>query len=34
MVETAAADRQLKPADWAALPDDKLLELRMCDLGV
>jgi len=34
MVETAAADRQLKPADWAGLPDDKLLELRMCDLGV
>ena len=35
MVEAAAADRQpLKPADWAALPDDKLLELRMCDLGL
>ena len=34
MVDTAAADRQLKPADWAGLPDDKLLELRMCDLGV
>ncbi len=33
MVETAAPDRPLKPADWAALPDDKLLELRMCDLG-
>ena len=35
MVEAATPDRQpLKPADWAALPDDKLLELRMCDLGV
>jgi hypothetical protein len=34
MVETAAPDRQLKPSDWAAWPDDKLLELRMCDLGV
>src|SRR3954469_6495184 len=33
MVDTAAADRQLKPADWAQLPDDKLLEVRMCDLG-
>jgi hypothetical protein len=22
-----------KPADWAALPDDKLLDVRMCDLG-
>ena len=34
MVEAAAADRPLKPADWASLPDDKLLEVRMCDLGV
>ena len=34
MVDTAAPDRQLTPVDWAALPDDKLLELRMCDLGV
>jgi putative zinc-binding metallo-peptidase len=34
MVEAAAPDRQLKPSDWAGLPDDKLLELRMCDLGL
>ena len=35
MVEAATPTRQpLKPADWAALPDDKLLELRMCDLGL
>jgi len=34
MVEAAAADRPLKPIDWASLPDDKLLEVRMCDLGV
>ena len=34
MVEAAAADRPLKPIDWASLPDDKLLEIRMCDLGV
>jgi hypothetical protein len=35
MVETAAADREpLKPADWANLSDDKLLEVRMCDLGL
>jgi hypothetical protein len=35
MVEAAPPDHQpLKPADWAALPDEKLLELRMCDLGV
>jgi len=33
MVEAASPDRQLKPADWAALPDDTLLEVRMCDLG-
>jgi Putative zinc-binding metallo-peptidase len=33
MVETAAPDRPLKPAEWAALPDDKLLDLRLCDLG-
>jgi hypothetical protein len=33
MVETATSDRQLKPVDWAALPDDKLLDVRMCDLG-
>jgi hypothetical protein len=34
MVEAPAADRPLKPIDWASLPDDKLLEVRMCDLGV
>ena len=35
MVEAATPSRQpLKPADWAALPDEKLLELRMCDLGL
>jgi len=34
MVDAAAADRPLKPIDWASLPDDKLLEVRMCDLGV
>ena len=34
MVETAAADRPLKTVDWASLPDDKLLDVRMCDLGV
>ena len=34
MVETAAADRQLKSSDWVSWPDDKLLDLRMCDLGV
>jgi len=35
MVEAAATDREpLKPADWAGSSDDKLLELRMCDLGL
>jgi len=34
MVDTAAAHRPLKPSDWASWPDDKLLDLRMCDLGV
>ena len=34
MVEAAAADRPLKAVDWATLPDDKLLEMRMCDLGL
>jgi hypothetical protein len=34
MVDTAAADRALKTIDWASLPDDKLLDVRMCDLGV
>ena len=33
MVETAAPDReQLKTSDWASLSDEKLLEVRMCDL--
>ena len=33
MVDTAAADSEpLKPSDWATLSDEKLLELRMCDL--
>ncbi len=35
MVEAAPADREpLKPPDWAAFSDDKLLEMRMCDLGL
>ncbi|OLC51724.1 MAG: hypothetical protein AUH43_01775 [Acidobacteria bacterium 13_1_40CM_65_14] len=35
MVEAAATDREpLKPADWAGLSDDKLLDVRMCDLGL
>ena len=34
MVDTAAADRPLKTFEWASLPDDKLLDVRMCDLGV
>src|SRR5919204_1522290 len=34
MVETAASNRPLKPSDWASWPDEKLLDLRMCDLGV
>ena len=36
MVETAAPSdlEPLKPADWTALSDEKLLEVRMCDLGV
>ncbi|HUK35541.1 MAG TPA: putative zinc-binding metallopeptidase [Vicinamibacterales bacterium] len=34
MVEAAAADRPLKTFEWASLPDDKLLEVRMCDLGL
>jgi hypothetical protein len=33
MVETAAPDPEpLKAADWTALSDEKLLEVRMCDL--
>ena len=35
MVDTAAPDPEpLKPADWTTLPDEKLLEVRMCDLGL
>ena len=36
MVETAAPPdpEPLKPADWTALSDEKLLEVRMCDLGL
>jgi hypothetical protein len=35
MVETAATDLEpLTPADWTALSDEKLLEVRMCDLGL
>src|SRR5437867_8372789 len=35
MVEQAPADREpLKPADWTTLPDEQLLEVRLCDLGV
>jgi len=34
MVETTTADPPLTTHDWASLPDDKLLEVRMCDLGV
>jgi hypothetical protein len=33
MVESAPSDHELKTADWAGLPDDKLLDVRMCDLG-
>jgi hypothetical protein len=35
MVEAGPADREpLKPPEWAAFSDDKLLEIRMCDLGL
>ena len=35
MVEAEAADREpLKPDVWAALSDDALLDVRMCDLGL
>jgi Putative zinc-binding metallo-peptidase len=35
MVDAGPADREpLKPSDWTALGDDKLLEIRMCDLGL
>jgi hypothetical protein len=35
MVDTAAADAQpLKSVDWTTLADDKLLDVRMCDLAL
>src|SRR6478672_11811824 len=37
MVETAATTPDLEPLkaqDWTALSDEKLLEVRMCDLGL
>jgi hypothetical protein len=35
VVETAAPDPEpLTPVDWTTLSDEKLLEVRMCDLGV
>ena len=35
MVDAETADREpLKPPDWTTLSDDKLLEIRMCDLGL
>jgi len=35
MVETDTTDSEpLKPVDWTTLSDDKLLEIRMCDLGL
>jgi hypothetical protein len=35
MVDTAAADPEpLKAGDWATLSDEKLLEVRMCDLDL
>jgi putative zinc-binding metallo-peptidase len=35
MVEAGAADREpLIPVDWTTLSDEKLLELRMCDLNL
>ena len=35
MVDTTATDLEpLKPADWTTLSDEKLLEVRMCDLGL
>src|SRR5262245_40184282 len=32
MVETAAAERLSQPLEWASLSDDKLLDVRLCDL--
>src|SRR5258708_28884990 len=35
MVDAGPADREpLKPSDWTTLGDDKLLEVRMCDLAL
>jgi len=35
MVDQAPADREpLKPVDWSSLSDDKLLDVRMCDLNL
>ena len=35
MGETATTDPEpLKPGDWTALSDEKLLEVRLCDLGL
>ena len=35
MVEAGPSDRDsLTPVDWTTLSDEKLLEIRMCDLGV
>src|SRR5215468_12615662 len=35
MVEAGPSDREpLTPVDWTTLSDEKLLEVRMCDLGV
>jgi hypothetical protein len=35
MADTAAADSEpLKGGDWTTLSDEKLLEVRMCDLHV
>ena len=37
MVETAptaSAQEPLKPADWTTFSDEKLLEVRLCDLGL
>jgi len=33
MVETGTVDR-VAPTDWTTLPDEKLLEVRMCDLAL
>ena len=35
MVDTVPPDREpLKAPEWASFGDDRLLEVRMCDLGV